>query len=93
MQKRKLEPLWWRLLVSVDNMFNVILSVIPSLKKKGFGYTDESISSVVGKRYYYHSDRSWFILAIFVPIDKIDKGHFRRYIEHDEGFEVEEDGV
>ena len=88
MEPRKLGALGWRLLVSADNMLNVILSAIPALKKKGFGYTDESISSVVGKRYYHHSDRSWFILAIFVPIDKIDRGHFQRYIERDEGFEV-----
>tara|TARA_R110000803_G_scaffold13482_9_gene37948 strand:- start:24165 stop:24473 length:309 start_codon:yes stop_codon:yes gene_type:complete len=88
MRRETLKPLWWRILVSVDNLCNVLLSAVPSLRKKGFGYTDETVSSVIGKRYYYHHDRSWFILIIYKPIEMVDRGHFKRYIEHDEGFEV-----
>ena len=88
MNDRELKPLWWRILVSFDNFLNVLLSIIPSLKRKGFGYPDETISSVVGKRYYYFNDRSWFIMIIYRLVEKIDPGHFRRYIEYDEGVEV-----
>lgn len=83
-----LSPLWWRVLVGFDNLANVLLSLIPSLKEKGFGYVDETVSSVVGKRYYYHQDRSWFILLIYHPIELVDPGHFKKYIEYDEGIKV-----
>jgi len=84
----RLKPIWWRLLVGLDNLANVLLSLIPALQRKGFGYVDESISSVVGKAYYHHQDRSWFILAIYHPIEWLDPGHFLRNIEFDEGVSV-----
>jgi len=80
-----LKPFIWRLLVSVDQIFNVILSVFPHFKNKGFGYPDETISSVVGKRYYIHEDRSLFIRVVYRLVDKFDPGHFKRSIEADEG--------
>ncbi len=90
---KELKPLWWRILVCFDNLANVILSLIPSLKRKGFGYTDETISSVVGKRYYFFNDRSWFIMIIYNSIERIDPGHFLRYIEYDEGVQVDESKI
>lgn len=86
---KELKPFWWRVLIAIDQIANVLLSAIPSLANKGFGYTDETISSVVGKRYIYHKDRSWFILAIYYPVEWVDKGHFARGIEYDEGLEIE----
>ena len=80
----------WRNLICLDNWANVLLSAIPSLKRKGFGFPDETISSVVGKRYYYFNDRSWFIMLIYKSVEKLDPGHFRRYIEYDEGVQVGE---
>ncbi len=65
---KELEPLWWRVLVGIDNLVNVFVSVLPALERKGFGYVDETISSVVGKRYYYHDDRSWYILAVYCAV-------------------------
>lgn len=91
MEKLKpgLKPIWLRLLIALDQLVNVLLSTIPALAKKGFGYTDETITSVVGKRYYFHNDRSWFVMAIYCTVEWIDEGHFARGIEHDEGFKVE----
>lgn len=80
-----MKPLYWRLLVSIDQLLNVVISLVPSLKRKGFGFPDETISSVVGKRYYFDNDRSLFIVTIYKLVEKFDKGHFKRFVECDEG--------
>lgn len=90
--KRELKPFWKRFLLALDNLGNVILSLIPSLKRKGFGYEDEQISSVVGKNYIWRNDRSWFISGLYKFLDWIDPGHCRNSIELDEGFGPEDFG-
>lgn len=80
-----MKPFLWRYLVALDQQLNVLISIFPYFKRKGFGYPDETISSVVGKRYYHHNDRSLFIKWVYILINKIDPGHFKRGIEYDEG--------
>jgi hypothetical protein len=80
-----LKPFMWRLMVIATNLLNVLLSLVPALKRKGFGYPDESTSSIVGKRYLRHNDRSWLVVAIYRLVEWVDPGHSVKYIEDDEG--------
>lgn len=81
-----MRPLWIRLLLILDYLLNIIYSLVPRLKKqKGFGYVGETVSSVIGKRYYYHTDYHWFIMIHYKFLEKIDPGHCKRAIDHTRG--------
>lgn len=72
-----------RFLLSIDQLANVLLSLIPSLKRRGFGDEDETISSVVGKN-YRKGDRLFLIVALYNILEFIDPGHCAKAIEEDE---------
>lgn len=85
-----LDPWIWRILYSLDQLFNIIWSLHPTWRKWGGGYADETISSVVGKQYYWYGSRHWFIRGLYRLLETIDPGHCWRALERDEGFTTQD---
>jgi len=76
---------FWNVLTSLDQMVNTVLGPLLNLifQVDGFGYPDETISSVLGK----HRDKCKLCRLVCGFIDKIDpkRNHCVRSIELDEG--------
>jgi len=76
---------FWRLLLSIDQFFNVLLSPLLNLLLKPsypFGNEDETISSVMGKNLRLGSCRACYFVCRVLHL--LDKNHCKRSIEHDE---------
>jgi len=74
----------WRLLVSVDQFINVLISPIFNYLLQPdhlFGYPDETLSSVFGKNREKCRVCGWICWVL----DELDTDHCDRNIEKDEG--------
>lgn len=74
----------WRLLLSIDQFFNVLLSPVLNLflpkTAHRFGNEDETLSSVFGKNAATVTWCYWMCRLLHL----FDKGHCHKSIEHDE---------
>ena len=76
---------FWRLLVSIDQFFNVLLSPVLNAVLKPhyrFGNEDETLSSVFGKNVELGSCKGCYYICRVLHL--IDPGHCKNSIERDE---------
>lgn len=73
----------WNVLISVDQLANTLFG--PALNfvfgVTGFGYPDETLSSVMGK----YRARCRLCRVLCRMLDRVDPGHCQNSIEPDEG--------
>lgn len=73
----------WRVLISFDQFLNTALGPVLNVVfgVAGFGYPDETLSSVFGK--YRKDCKLCHLMCVF--LDWIDRDHCAKSIEPDEG--------